>query len=187
MSEKHIGSFEQKHEVINEAAAERAAELQRKLEKHTTNEKDQKDQLEKAREEATKEALFSRETSAESKQTPEETSEPVVTSKQRDLTYKHTMQGVQEELSPPSRVFSKIIHNPVVEQSSEVIGKTIVRPNSILFGGIFAFIGVAGLYMFARFAGFALTGFETIAAFIIGWIFGLLFDFFRIMITGKQQ
>jgi hypothetical protein len=46
---------------------------------------------------------------------------------------------------------------------------------------------VLALYVFAKTLGFTLSGFETIGAFVIGWIIGILFDFLRAMITGKQS
>jgi hypothetical protein len=34
--------------------------------------------------------------------------------------------------------------------------------------------------------GYPLSGTETIATFIGGWGLGLIFDFFKVMITGKR-
>jgi len=42
------------------------------------------------------------------------------------------------------------------------------------------------IYLFARHYGYPLSGSETIAAFILGWVMGLLFDYLRVMITGKK-
>jgi hypothetical protein len=96
------------------------------------------------------------------------------------------MDHIQVKMKAPSRAFSKVIHNPTVEKISDVAGNTIAKPNAILFGGLFAFLGVLGLYALARHIGFSLSGFETIAMFIVGWLVGILVDFFRTMITGKR-
>lgn len=104
-----------------------------------------------------------------------------------DATYKRTMQQVQSELSTPSRAFSKVIHVKAVEKTSEVLESTIARPNAILAGAIAAFIFTLAIYLIAKHFGYRLSGFETIGGFILGWIVGLLFDYFRVMITGKRS
>lgn len=86
----------------------------------------------------------------------------------------------------PQRTFSKFIHNPAVEKASEVMGSTVARPNSILSGAIVAFFAVLAVYLIAKHYGYVLSGFETIGAFIVGWLVGALYDFFRVMITGKK-
>lgn len=109
-----------------------------------------------------------------------------VTNKARKDSYNKIMQETQQQLSAPSRVFSKVIHNAVVEKTSEITGKTIARPNAILYGSIFAIVAALSVYIVARHYGYALSGFESIGAFIIGWLFGILFDFFKTMILGKS-
>lgn len=97
------------------------------------------------------------------------------------------MKQVQAEMTAPQRVFSKFIHNPVVDKVSETIGSTVARPNAILAGSIAAFVLVLVVYLTAKTFGYVLSGFETIAAFIIGWILGTLYDYFKIMVTGKKS
>ena len=96
------------------------------------------------------------------------------------------MKQLQSELKPSQRAFSKFIHNPVVEKTSDAVGSTVARPNAILAGAVTAFILVLAVYLIAKFYGYTLSGFETIGAFIVGWILGLLYDFFKVMITGKN-
>ena len=50
--------------------------------------------------------------------------------RERDASYDRTMREVRSQMSAPSRVFSSVIHNPVVEKISDVVGGTIARPNS---------------------------------------------------------
>lgn len=106
--------------------------------------------------------------------------------KDRKISYERTMKEVQSEMSAPSRAFSKVIHNRVVETSSEIIGSTIARPNAILGGSLAAFVLTFSVYMIAKTVGYPLSGFETIAAFVLGWILGILFDYFKVLITGKK-
>lgn len=110
----------------------------------------------------------------------------VVSQKEKATSYAHTMKRVQTELPPIQRGFSKVIHNPIVEKTSEVVGSTVARPNAILAGAVVAFFAVLAVYLTAKHFGYVLSGFETIGAFIVGWILGILYDFFRVMITGKK-
>lgn len=108
------------------------------------------------------------------------------TGQERKIAYREIMSETQSQLSPASRTFSKIIHNPVIEKVSETVGKTVARPNAILAGSVSAFIIVLATYLVARYFGYQLSGFETIGAFIFGWILGIGFDFLKIMITGRR-
>lgn len=167
-----------------EDAVERAAEKS-----HVENgEKSE----EKARVEALKEAISVERGSAEKKKkesasSPAKRRHGVVSKKERDASYKQHMKQLQTELNPAQRTFSKVIHNPIVEKTSEVVGSTIARPNAILSGAMVAFFLVLGVYVVSKFYGYTLSGFESIGAFIVGWILGLLYDFFKVMITGKNS
>lgn len=110
-----------------------------------------------------------------------------ITKKQRDDSFNRTMHEVQRQLSTPSRAFSKVIHNKVVERVSETVGTTIARPNAILSGAICAFIATTIVYYLAKNIGYHLSGFESIGAFALGWLIGILFDYFKAMITGKNS
>lgn len=107
--------------------------------------------------------------------------------KERDDAYSNIMDEVRENMSPSSKAFSKFIHAPLVENASETIGSTIARPNAILAGGISAFSISLLIYMVARYYGYPLSGTESIAAFAAGWILGIIFDYLRILITGKKH
>lgn len=118
---------------------------------------------------------------------PPATRRGAINKKELDTTYRRTMKQVQSELSTPSRAFSKVIHAKAVEQASDALESTIARPNAMLAGAIGAFIITLAIYLIAKSYGYRLSGFETIGGFILGWIIGLLFDFFRVMITGKRS
>jgi hypothetical protein len=107
--------------------------------------------------------------------------------KTRNKSYKQTVKRVQSELPTGSRVFSKVIHNKVVENTSEVLSSTVARPNAILSGAVAAFILTLATYVTAKTIGYKLSGSETIVAFIIGWLIGLIYDYFRLLLTGKKS
>ncbi len=106
--------------------------------------------------------------------------------KQKEVSFKRQMSEVQAELSPTSRTFSKVIHNKTIEKASEVVGSTVARPNAILAGSVSAFVLTLAVYVIAKNIGYALSGFETIGAFIIGWVIGTIYDYLRLIITGKK-
>jgi len=111
----------------------------------------------------------------------------IVSKKERAVNYKRTMTHVQQELPLVNRTFSKIIHNKVVERTSDALGSTIARPNAILAGSFTAFVFTLGIFLLARYYGYPLSGTETIAAFVLGWMAGLLFDYLRLEFTGGKS
>ena len=166
-----------------EAAVERAAEK-------GNVENGEKAERE-ARTEALKEAVSVERGGAEKKgdkeaSVPAKRRHGVVSKKERNASYKQHMKQLQSELTPAQRGFRKVIHNPVVEKTSEALGSTVARPNAILAGAVVAFVAVLAVYLVAKHYGYTLSGFETIAAFIVGWVIGILYDFFKVMITGKK-
>lgn len=106
--------------------------------------------------------------------------------KELDVSYSTTMNEVQTQMSAPSRAFSKLIHNRVVETVSSAVGATVARPNAILSGAVFAFVLTLAIYLLAKNLGYPLSGFETIGAFILGWILGVSYDFLKVMVTGRK-
>lgn len=109
-----------------------------------------------------------------------------VNKKQKEASFKRQIKEVQNELSPTKRAFSKVIHNKTVEKTSDILGSTVARPNAILAGSVAAFVLTLTVYVVAKNIGYRLSGFETIAAFAVGWILGILYDYLHIIITGKK-
>lgn len=175
----------------SESAREQAEKLHAKHERlgeHLLE--DGEKSAEKARVEALESAISVEAGSAEKKRGGEPspaTRRGPISKKERDASYNHNMKKVQSELSAPSRVFSKVIHNKAVEKTSDAIGATIARPNAVASGAFMAFVATLVLYFVAKNVGYQLSGFETIGAFIVGWLTGTLFDYFRVMITGKRS
>lgn len=106
--------------------------------------------------------------------------------RERQAAYDKTMREVRSQMSAPSRAFSNVIHNPVVEKISDAVGGTVARPNAILSGASFAFIFTLAIYLVAQHYGYPLSGTETIASFLSGWVLGLVFDYFRLLMFGKK-
>lgn len=170
-----------------EKSAEIGASLEKAAEKGTVESGEKTEAT--ARVEALKQAI-SVEAGGAEKKGKEASSTPVrhgvVSKKEKKASYQKHMKTLQAELPPAQRAFSKVIHNPIVEKTSEVVGSTVARPNAILAGAMFAFFAVLAVYLVAKHYGYVLSGFETIGAFIVGWVLGILYDFFKVMITGKK-
>lgn len=111
----------------------------------------------------------------------------LITRRHRDQSFKKQMDSIQPHLSRNERAFSKVIHNKAIETASDTLGSTVARPNALLAGSVAAFIIVTAVYLVAKNYGYQLSGFETIAAFVIGWILGLIFDYARLLIRGKSK
>lgn len=110
-----------------------------------------------------------------------------INNKQRSESYTRTLKQVQDELPLGSRLFSKITHAKAIEKTSDFLGSTVARPDAMLSGAFFAFILTLLTYITAKTIGYALSGFETIAAFILGWIIGIIYDYLHVLFTGKKN
>ena len=192
MSEKDRTSFEnqeQNAEILEQAGLEKRAELEKKLENNAEksgeqNPDDARHEIEKiVAERNAKEEQEKRETDS-----AEKLEQKPITKHDIDTKYKDTMKNMQSQLTAPSRAFSKVIHNPVVEKTSEVIGNTVARPNLVIAGAIGA-IASAVVYIVANKYGYELSGFETIGLFILGWAIGAIIEYIRVGLinNGKRR
>lgn len=172
---------------FEQAAEKRKEELREVIEQNAEKAKE----LDAAQ--ASKEALDAA-TSAEKQLDDKETSkslekpatQPKRTKATKKAAFNQEMQEIRTHMSLPSRTFSKLIHIPAIEKVSEGIGSTVARPNALLAGSLSALILTSAVYFWARYVGYPLSGFESIGAFILGWLIGIIFDFTKIMITGKK-
>jgi len=113
---------------------------------------------------------------------------PALVSKQlKDISFTRTMTRARKKLSTPSRAFSKVVHNPVIDRSSELVGKTVARPSSMLWGSIFAFIGTSGLLWATRHYGYEYNYFVVVMMFVIGSFVGIGLDSLGRLRRSKKQ
>ena len=172
-------------------SAEQYDALDQKAEKHIDNIESGEKAAEKARVEALETAISVEKGGAEKDKKPKEgpttrRRRGGISKKDKAASFKKHMETVQAEMPAPQRAFSKLIHLPIVEKTSEFVGSTIARPNAILSGAVVAFFLVLAVYIIAKNLGYVLSGFETIGAFIVGWVLGILYDYFRVLVTGKK-
>lgn len=93
-------------------------------------------------------------------------------------SFNTVMHHVRQHMSKPERNFSKFIHRPAVEKTSEVLGKTVARPSGIAGASVAAFIGLLSVYSIAKFAGFQLSGSEMPLLLLAGFASGLFIEWF---------
>lgn len=179
------------HESFDERAlAEQAKEHEERLreDRERAVERSKESNVDEARREALEKATkVEREQKVESREVSAAERRGPITKREKKASYDATMREVHSQMSGPSRAFSSFIHNPTVEKVSDAIGGTVARPNSILAGSVLAFLFTLVIYLIARYFGYALSGSETIASFIIGWLVGLVFDYVRVLFMGKSK
>jgi hypothetical protein len=176
-SPEHTGNSKELEKIGEKQKEILRSKLDHAAEKHEAKGDVHHDAVNKAESKAT---IQSREA-----RSPAERRSPI-TKHQREASFQAQLSTAQSDMHPAEKVFSKVIHNKTVEKVSDVAAASIARPNALLAGSIFAFIAVTAVYLVAKNYGYPLSGFETIGAFIVGWIAGVLYDYFRIMITGKK-
>lgn len=188
--EKDVFGNEQQ---FNAEALDRLGKEQREklaAERERTIEKGHENNAESARHEALEQAARTEKekqpAEKRSERSPAERRKGPISKKEREASFKTTMSEVQSQMSGSSRAFSKVIHNKAVEKASEAVGSTVARPNAILAGSVMAFIFTLAIYTYAKNFGYPLSGSETIAAFALGWLVGVIFDYARIMFRGKS-
>jgi F0F1-type ATP synthase membrane subunit b/b' len=101
---------------------------------------------------------------------------PVNTKADKERGFNTIMHHARAQMSKPEQTFSKFIHAPVVEKTSEVLGKTVARPSGIAGAAIAACIGLLSVYSVAKYAGFQLSGSEMPFLLIIGFAAGLFIE-----------
>lgn len=177
--------------TLSDGANKHGEALRNRLEKERTNE-NRAEKGESARHEV--EAVFEAvggkrgNVTAQPKQSLPKAKTPIkkATKIQKQAEYKKTLKSIQKDMTPAEKTFSKVIHNPVVEKTSEVAGSTVARPAALLAGSISSLILTSIVYVIARQYGYALSGGEWIATFILGWAIGLIIDWVRVALLGKK-
>lgn len=97
----------------------------------------------------------------------------------------HALEVIRHDLTPLERALSRVVHT--CEWLHHLLATVLLRPNAMLTGAITMLVVPLALYALASYVGYVQSGSEWILAFLVGWSAGNLYDFLRIMITGKRQ
>ncbi len=177
MSGEKLPIQDSKEQVHHKESKEHLEQIKSKLEKgaEEAGQLTEKEVTE-ARKTVESEAISGKETAPGSS---EKKSQQAITKAEKTRTYKMTMQRAQNQMSKPSKTFSKFIHNPTVERTSEALGATVARPSGILGAGIMGFIGISIVLYYARQNGCPINNRYTlvIGLFVGGWLLGMVFEF----------
>jgi len=179
MSEKLKSTVENTVDAkeLTDLSREKAAEIERSLEKAVEKEKSNVENENSIKHEAI-EIAARQEKQQEQKESKEIKEDKPLTKKDIEASYK--------KLSAPSRAFSKVIHNPVVEKTSDAIGNTVARPNLIISGALGAIASVV-VYFIAKRYGYLLSGSETIILFVAGWSIGAVIEYARVGFINNRK
>ncbi len=96
--------------------------------------------------------------------------------RERRQIFNKEMKKVQKQLPPASRALSKVVHNRVVENVSEVLEETVLRPSVLIGGAIVGLLGGGLFYVFARMQGFPLSGSEFVISMLAGALIGVVLE-----------
>lgn len=173
MSERHQEHAERHVEHHAELAAEREGRLEAL----------QNNRPEKSGETAQERAEAAREIIHRHEQTPEPVEREAAPARHHlpqllnpRLNYEQTLASVQRRLKPLSRGFSKLIHTPAIERTSDAVGSTIARP-SVAAGSTWTALVVGLVFYFtARRYGYTLSGSELLISLVVGALLGLVLE-----------
>ena len=96
----------------------------------------------------------------------------------RKRSLKSNLKKIQKELPAPQKAFSKIVHQPIINEVSEVVGNTAARANSLLGGGLFSVLASALLLTACRYYGYRYNYLIGMVAFVGGFFLGLAIEGF---------
>lgn len=172
----HHGERHEAHQPKPELEAARAEALN---EIKTDRSENSAAEAAKERAEAAREVIKQHEAKAEEPASVAEAA-PSVSPVQRLLdhtqNYVQTLTSMQRQLPPLSRRFSKVIHTPAVEKTSEALENTVARP-SVMVGATWTALLVGVIfYLTARHFDYALSGSEMIFSFVVGAVIGLFLE-----------
>ncbi len=170
MSAEHLHSSESTPEISSAELEHKLEQLNNKSE-HESTERSQAQDTEAAREAIAR-------TEVPSKLGEKETAAPAhhPTRFDKQAAYTDTMRSMRRRLKPASRTFSRVIHAPLVEKTSEVAAKTVFRPSVTLGATGMALLVTSALYFTARHYGFAISGSEFALSLLLGGIVGFLIE-----------
>ena len=170
------------HSVNNERSTKIAESLKKAIEKERSSAENENN----IKHEAIELAIRHENEQAEKHRSKETKEDKPLTKKDIDNSYRKTLTNVQNQLSAPSRAFSKVIHNPIVEKTSDAIGNTIARPNLIISGALGAIASVF-VYFIAKRYGYLLSGSEVIVLFVAGWSIGAVIEYARVGFINNRK
>jgi hypothetical protein len=145
-----------------------------------------KEKISQIRETAAEQALTSEQASADNEQASHTPRQAFVNSELKDLAYARTLKRVRQNFNRPTRAFSKVIHQPVVDAVSEGVAKTVGRPSGILGGGLLALVGTTVYYYITKHYGYDYNFFVFLALLASGFVAAWCIEFLLRAMRGSR-
>ncbi len=180
MSAEHNNSPESTPEVSEHEREQQIERLRNNIEQEVT-ETDQPEQAEMARQKIEQQPEPGAKSSESEHSAPHHP-----TRFDKTASYEETMRSLRRRMSPAGQTFSRIIHTPVIEKTSDIAAKTVFRPSATLGATMTALIVGGATYFTARYYGFSLSGSEFILSLLVGGIIGLAVEFGSKLIRKKD-
>jgi hypothetical protein len=105
----------------------------------------------------------------------------------KTLRMRRNLAHVQKRLKPAQKSLSKVIHQPLVQRTSEAAAVTVTRPSGLLGGGITAFIGSLIYAYLSRSAGFTYNYTMFLCFFVGGFAFGVAVEFVLHWVAQRKR
>jgi hypothetical protein len=162
------------HEGNSEALKEHLDALKRKAEADSETQADD-EALEALKQDIDKQALSKEdyrhsEAGHSAEITPAHT---YVSRELKQMGFRRTLTNARLHMGKPAQLFSKAIHQPVVEKISEAAAPTVARPSGILGGGIAALLGSVILLYVSKHNGYQYNYFVFFVLFVGGFVAGM--------------
>lgn len=165
------------HSKQHQERSEHSAETHQTRQEHTANQKhEHANNIDSIRKTAELEAKSTSELMPNSSETTEKEHPLAINRELKHMAFQRIIKRTQRQLGPVSRSFSKVIHQPIIESTSEVAAKTIARPSGVLSGGITAFLGSSLFLWISRHYGYEYNFLLFFLFFIGGFFLGLLIE-----------
>lgn len=97
------------------------------------------------------------------------------------------LKQLRKQLPVSDRLFSRVIHQPIIDNTSELAGKTVGRPSGLLSGGIFAFVGSSVVLYIDKHYGYRYNFLLWAICFVGGFVVGLLLEAFIKLIAHRRS
>lgn len=94
----------------------------------------------------------------------------------KSMSLQRSLRNIRRRLNAPEKVLSKLMHQPLVDKTSEVAARTIARPAGILGGALTAFIGTSVLLWTAKHYGYKYNLTFFFLLFVAGFLVGSLIE-----------
>jgi hypothetical protein len=105
----------------------------------------------------------------------------------KNITLNRELKQIQRKLPAPQRILSRVIHQPAVRVTSEVIGRSASRPSGLLGGGLVALLGTSGYLYLAKHLGFTYNYLVFLLLFAAGFIIGLILELLVHVATTSRR